>query len=263
MRPLKIASIQMSLKEGDVKGNSEKAWSLLEDAGRSGAGLAVLPEMWWTGFSYRKLATHAPETPRSLDEAGRIAARYGMTVIGGWPEEEKGNLYNAAYVIGPDGTVLGSYRKVHLFAPMKEEVFLSRGDKPFTVDTTFGKVGVVLCYDLRFPEFVRSLALAGAEIVVAPSQWPEARVDHYRILLQARAIENQIFVVGSNRTGRGGKVVFGGASAIVGPRGEVLARCGREEGAALADVDLNAVSEVRGEICYLDDRIAGVDDLSS
>ena len=263
MRSLKIASLQLSLQEGDVDGNSTKALSLLDQSGGAGVSLAVLPEMWWTGFSYRKLPELADGTPGSLAAVGEIARRHGMTVVGGWPEKNGDRIYNAAYVIGPDGAVVGSYRKIHLFSPMKEDVFLSPGDSPVVVETEIGRIGVILCYDLRFPELSRRLALQGAELIVVPSQWPEDRIDHFWTLLRARAIENQLFVAAANRAGKGGKVVFGGYSGIIGPRGETLGECGSDECVAIADIDLDDVARVREEICYLDDRVPGVDDIGS
>lgn len=263
MRPLKIAAVQMTLREGDTEGNTAGACASLDQAGREGVTLAVLPEMWWTGFSYRKLPLFARDTAASLGEIGDVARRHGMAVVGSWPEEGEGKIFNTAYVVGPDGRARASYRKIHLFRPMKEDLFLSPGDSLLVDDLGFVKLAVVLCYDLRFPELIRRLALARAEVVVVPSQWPEARIDHFRTLLRARAIENQIFLVGANRAGRGGKVSFGGYSAIVGPRGETCAECGAGEGVALAEVDLDEIGRVREEICYLDDRVPGVDDIQT
>ncbi len=251
----------MSLREGDVDGNTEKAEAFLEEAGRSGVSLAILPEMWWTGFSYRRLPSAAARTGGSLEAVGEIARRHGMTVVGGWPELEGGSIFNTAYVIGGDGKVKGSYRKIHLFHPMKEDRFLSPGDRPVVVDLDFGKVGLLLCYDLRFPELARRLALNGAEMIVVPSQWPEERVEHFWFLMRARAIENQLFVAGANRSGRGGKVRFGGYSSVIGPRGETLTEGGSHECVTFADIDLEEVSRVRSEICYLDDRVPAVDGL--
>jgi predicted amidohydrolase len=263
MRPVKIAVIQMSLREGDVEGNTAKALSFLEQAGGAGVTLAVLPEMWWTGFSYRRLPDFADGTPGSLRAVGGVARRHGMAVVGSWPEKEGDRIYNTAYVIGSDGSVRGSYRKAHLFSPMKEDVFLTSGDSLTVVKMEFGALGVLLCYDLRFPEFVRRLALDGAELIVVPSQWPEARIDHFWTLLRARAIENQLFVAGANRAGTGGKVRFGGHSGVINPRGESSGECGSDECVAMADIDLDEVAKVREEICYLDDRVPAVDDIVS
>lgn len=260
-RIIKVAAIQMSLQEGDVEGNARKAEALLEDAGRGGVSLAILPEMWWAGFSYRQLPSLTGRTGESLEAVGDIARRYGMTVVGGWPEREGESIYNTAYVIGSEGDVKGSYRKVHLFRPMKEDRFLSAGDRPVVVELDFGRIGLLLCYDLRFPELARRLALGGAEMLVIPSQWPEARVEHFWFLLRARAIENQLFVAGTNRAGRGGKVRFGGYSGIIGPRGDTLSEGGSRECVAMAEIDLDEVKEVRAEICYLEDRVPSVDNL--
>jgi predicted amidohydrolase len=260
MRCVTIAAVQMALQEADIAGNSVRALELLDRAGRAGAGLAVLPEMWWTGFSFRRLPAFADETPASLRAVGEVARRYGMAVIGSWPEKEGDRVFNTAYVIGADGEVRGSYRKVHLFRPMKEDLFLSPGNSLTTVDLDFGKVGIAICYDLRFPDMARKLALAGAEVIAVPSQWPDVRIEHFWMLLRARAIENQLFVVGANRTGWGGKLRFGGYSAVIGPAGETHAEGGGKDGLALAEVDLDAVAEARREMCHLDDRVPGVDD---
>jgi predicted amidohydrolase len=253
---LKTAVLQMSLVEGDVDGNSRKAHEMLEDAGASGVKLAVLPEMWWTGFSYRRLPEFVKDLESSLGAVGDIARRHGMAVVGGWPEGEGGRIFNTAFAIGADGEVKASYRKVHLFSPMKEDLFLARGSKTVLCEVHGTAVGMILCYDLRFPEMVRRLALDGARILAVPSQWPDARVEHFWTLLRARAIENQIFVAGANRCGKGGKVRFGGYSGIIGPLGETPAECGSHEGAPVAD-------EARKDICYVDDRIPEVDDIST
>jgi predicted amidohydrolase len=263
MRLLKTAAVQMRLREGDTEGNSSKALAVLAEAGDAGMDLAVLPEMWWTGFSYRRLPELVEGTEASLAAVGEVARRHHMTVIGGWPEKEGDRIYNTAFVIGPDGAVAGSYRKVHLFSPMGEDSFFHRGDDLAVFDAPWGKVGVLLCYDLRFPELARRLALQGAELIAVPSQWPEERIDHFWTLIRARAIENQLFIVGANRTGREGKISFGGYSGVIDPRGEACGECGSEEGVATAEIDLDQVAQVRKEICYLEDRVPGVDDITS
>ncbi len=203
MRSLTIAAVQMALQEADIVGNTVRALELLERAGREGAGLAVLPEMWWTGFSFRKLPAFADETPASLRAVGEVARRHGMAVIGSWPEKEGDRVYNTAYVIGADGEVRGSYRKVHLFRPMKEDLFLSPGNSLTTVDLDFGRVGIAICYDLRFPELVRKLALAGAEVIAVPSQWPDVRIEHFWMLPGAGDREPDLRCRGeSHRLGR-------------------------------------------------------------
>ena len=144
MRLVTVAAVQMSLKEADTDGNTARALDLLDRAGREGAGLAVLPEMWWTGFSFRRLPAFADETPASLGVIGEVARRHGMAVIGTWPEREGDRIFNTAYVVAADGEVRASYRKVHLFRPMKEDLFLSPGDSLTTVDLHFGRVGVAV-----------------------------------------------------------------------------------------------------------------------
>jgi omega-amidase len=149
---------------------------------------------------------------------------------------------------------------VHLFGPMKEDRHFVRGRAVAVVDLEIGTIGLALCYDLRFPELSRKMALAGAELLVYPSQWPEIRLGHFHTLLAARAIENQIFTAGVNRAGRSSSIQFGGGSTVFGPRGDVLAHLGGEDGYAEVDLDLDQVAAARETITYLAGRVREVDE---
>jgi predicted amidohydrolase len=261
MSKIRIAVVQPTLEEGDVAGNWRKVRKALEQAGSRNANLVVLPEMWLAGYAYRRLEELAGRTPASLEKVGALARRLGLFVVGSWAERcLDGRICNTAHVVGPDGRVRSSYRKVHLFGPMKEDRHFAPGEAVAVADLEIGKVGVGLCYDLRFPELARKMALRGAELLLFPSQWPEIRLGHFHTLLAARAIENQLFTVGANRTGRNASVLFGGGSTVIGPRGEIVAQLGEEEGLIEADVDLGLVAEVREEISYLAGRVKDVDE---
>jgi len=123
-----------------------------------------------------------------------------------------------------------------------------------------GRIGIALCYDLRFPELSRKMALAGAELLVYPSQWPEIRLGHFHTLLAARAIENQVFAAGVNRAGRSAAIQFGGGSTVISPRGAVLAQLNGEDGYAEVDLDLDQVAAARETITYLAGRVREVDE---
>ena len=261
MRKLKLAVVQPALAEGKCAANWRAARAALERAGSAGADLVVLPEMWLTGYAYRSLAELSEQTPESLERVGALARRNGYSVVGSWAERaDDGYLYNTACLIGPDGRVRARYRKVHLFGPMKEDRHFVRGRSVAVVDLEIGRVGIALCYDLRFPELSRKMALAGAELLLYPSQWPEGRLGHFHTLLAARAIENQVFVAGVNRTGRSAAVQFGGGSTVIGPRGEVLAQLGGEVACAQTDLDLDQVAAAREAITYLAGRVREVDE---
>jgi len=261
MRKLKIAVAQLALAEGAWAANWRAAKAALDQAGVGEADLVVLPEMWFTGYAYRRLGELAKRTPQSLESVGALAKKYGYFVIGSWAERgDDGHLYNTACIVGPDGRVCGRYRKVHLFGPMKEDRHFVRGRTVAVADLKIGRIGVALCYDLRFPELSRKMALAGAELLVFPSQWPEVRLGHFHTLLAARAIENQVFTAGINRAGRSASIQFGGGSTVIGPRGDVLAQLGGEHGYAEVELDLDQVAAVRESITYLAGRVREVDE---
>ena len=261
MRKLKLAIAQLPITEGACGANWLAAKAALDRAGAGEADLVVLPEMWLTGYAYRRLDELANRTPESLQRVGALAKQYGYFVVGSWAERgDDGRLYNTACLVGPDGLVRARYRKVHLFGPMKEDRCFVRGRAIAVVDLEIGRVGIALCYDLRFPELARKLALAGAELLLYPSQWPEVRIGHFHTLLAARAIENQVFTAGVNRAGRGSSVQFGGGSTVIGPRGEVLVNLNDEPAWATVDLDLDQVAAARETITYLADRVREVDE---
>ncbi len=262
MRKIKLALAQLALAEGAVAANWRAAKAALDQAGAGGADLVVLPELWQTGYAYRQLPALARETPASLHRVGELAKKYGYFVAGSWAErdEEDGLLYNTAYLIGPDAKVRARYRKVHLFGPMREDRHFAAGRAVCVAKLGIGTIGVALCYDLRFPELARKMALRGAELLVYPSQWPQVRLGHFHTLLAARAIENQLFVAGVNRSGRSAAVQFGGGSTVIGPRGEVLAQLGEEQGFLEAELDLDQVAAARASVMYLADRAREVDE---
>lgn len=261
MRKLRLAAVQPALAEGACAANWRAVKAALDQASAGEADFVVLPEMWLTGYAYRRLDELAQHTPESLERVGALAKKNGYFVAGSWAERgEDGHLYNTACIIGPDGRVRARYRKVHLFGPMKETHHFLRGRSAVVADLEIGKIGIALCYDLRFPELARKMALAGAELLVYPSQWPESRLGHFHTLLAARAIENQVFAAGVNRTGRNHAVQFGGGSIVIGPRGEVLAQLGGEEGFLEIELDLDQVAAARETITYLADRVREVDE---
>ena len=261
MRRLRIALAQLALAEGACAANWRAAKTALDQAGAGEADLVVLPEMWLTGYAYRSLGELAKRTPESLGRIGALARKYGYFVAGSWAERGgDGHLYNTACIVGPDGRVRARYHKVHLFGPFKEDRHFVRGRDAVVADLEIGRVGIALCYDLRFPELARKMALRNAELLLYPSQWPEERLGHFHTLLAARAIENQVFAAGVNRAGRNHAILFGGGSTVVGPRGDVLAQLGPEEAFAEAELDLEQVAEARKQVTYLADRVREVDE---
>jgi predicted amidohydrolase len=164
-----------------------------------------------------------------------------------------GRIYNTAYLIDR-GELIGSYRKLHLFSTMGEDRFLSAGNASLVAETSIGRLGIAICYDLRFPELFRKLALEGAEIICLPAEWPKPRQQHWLTLLRARAIENQLFVVAANCCGIQGKLDFFGLSQIVSPLGNILAIAEAEDAELVAACDFSEMETCRNQIRTLTDR---------
>ncbi|PLX83252.1 MAG: carbon-nitrogen family hydrolase [Desulfuromonas sp.] len=253
-RKLCASAVQFNITLGDVDANLAKALSRIRRVHGEGALLAVLPEMWSCGYAYKHLSTLAEQTPRVIAALQEITAELGMVIVGSLPEKAGDTLHNTAYVID-QGTVAGSYRKLHLFSTMGEDRFLTGGDRTLVVPTSVGRLGVAICYDLRFPELFRKMALEGAEILCLPAEWPKPRQEHWRTLLRARAIENQVFVAAANCCGVQGKLDFFGMSLLISPRGEVLAEAGETDAELSAQFDFEEMANYRFQIpCFKDRR---------
>lgn len=220
-----------------------------------GADLVVLPELWpQGGFSYDRWEDEAESLDGPVVEAMRAAARdVGATVhMGSLVErDEAGRLFNTSVLLGPDGATLATYRKVHLFGFGEgEPKLMSAGDGM----VVHGRLGLATCYDLRFPEQFRLLLDAGAEVVLLVAAWPAKRVAHWRLLAQARAVENQTYVVACNTAGTHAGVPMGGRSIVVEPWGAVLAEADEDEVVLVVDLDLELVRATREQFPVLADR---------
>ena len=251
-REIKAAAIQFNIKLGDIDANVAEVKAAVARVAAQGCGLAVLPEMWSCGFDYRNLPELAKRTPEVVEEMGRLSAEYGLVLVGSLPEPDGEKVCNTAYLLDR-GSLVGTYRKIHLFSLMNEDRSFTGGDSWLVADTSAGRIGVFICYDLRFPEMARRLALEGAEILVVPGEWPKPRKEHWRSLLKARAIENQLFVVAANCCGVVGKLDFFGSSLIIGPKGEFLAEGGYDNCELTATLDFSVMESWRQQIpCFRD-----------
>ncbi len=253
MSSIHAAAIQFTVKQGDVDANLAHVREALARVADQGANLAVLPEMWSTGFAYRNLNELAGRTEGIVAELLELSARHKMVIVGSMPEPNGDKVFNTIYV-ADNGTLAGVYRKIHLFSLLGEDKAFSGGNQWLLAETSIGKIGVIICYDLRFPELSRRLAIEGAQIICVPAQWPKPRQEHWRTLLRARAIENQLFIVSCNACGIIGKLDFFGMSMIIGPKGELLAESGEEEGEIFAPLDMQSMEEWRAQIPCFKDR---------
>ena len=250
---INAAAIQFNVKQGDVDANLDYVRQALKRAAASGAGLAVLPEMWSSGFAYRTLNELAGRTAGIVDELLQLSRELKLVIVGSLPEPHGEKVFNTVYVVD-NGRLAGTYRKLHLFSLLGEDKAFDSGDSWLLADTSVGKLGVIICYDLRFPELSRRLALEGAEVICVPAQWPRPRQEHWRTLLRARAIENQLFVVACNACGPIGKLDFFGMSMIIDPKGELLAEAGEAAAEISAPLDMRLMADWRAQIPCFNDR---------
>jgi len=252
MNPLRLALIQMDLAWEDVAENHRRARTHLERARAGGARLAMLPEMFCTGFSMESDRIAQPPGGPSETFLRDAARELGMSILASVPEAGPPRPRNMALLAGPDGS-LARYAKIHPFTFGGEHRVYAGGDGIVTVPVEGARVTPFVCYDLRFPEPFR-LAAEDTDLFAIVANWPEARREHWRTLLRARAIENLCFVAGVNRVGEGGKLRYAGDSVVVSPWGEVLVEGGADQAVLFADVDPAAVRDARSKFPALRDR---------
>lgn len=251
--PAKVGFLQFRVRFGDPAANLAVVRRRLAALAPPSGALLVLPELWSGGFAYRELAALAAETPVLLAALAAEARRYGIYLAGSLPEARpsaagRPGYHNTLYLVGSDG-VLATYHKQRLFAPMAEPDHFRPGLQAGPLVTPFGPVAGLVCFDLRFPELAAAQVRRGAGLLLLAAQWPLARREHWRVLLRARAIENQIFLVAGNTCGRVGDTDFAGNSTIIAPDGEVLAEAGETATARLVSLDYSRLVEVRQRFC--------------
>lgn len=252
---MKLACIQMDIAFGEPDENFVKVAAYLEEAAANGADTIVLPEMWNTGYALTELQELADGTGRTLAFLQEFAKRKNVNIVGGSVSTKKlDGFYNTMYVVDKTGELVSEYDKAHRFGLMDEHIHLQEGGGLGTFELEGITCGGVICYDIRFPEWIRAQALNGAKVIFVSAEWPEARIDHWRILLQARAIENQCFVVAVNRVGSDPKNEFGGSSMVIAPWGEVRLDMAKQEGIGYTEIDLTEVKNVRERIPVFADR---------
>ena len=254
---MKISCIQMDMEFCNPTENYLKAEKLIEESIKDSPDVIVLPEMWNTGFfPHDNLAELSDNNGEKTKKAiGLLAGKFGVNIVAGSVANVKnGEVYNTAYIFSRTGECVAEYDKTHLFTPMHEDDSFRKGNRlcSFTLDGN--KCGIIICYDVRFPELTRSLCVDGLDFLFVVAQWPNVRIPHLETLTRARAIENQMFVVCCNSCGKVGDTVYGGHSAIIDPWGEVLCNAGENEEAISADCDTSVLKNIRETINVFSDR---------
>ncbi len=254
---MKISVIQMDIHLGDPDTNYLSAGRLITQAAESDPDVIILPEMWNTGYSLENIRDVADlGGVRTEREIGSLAQKYGINIVAGSVSNISGDkIHNTLLVFDRNGQRVAEYNKIHLFRLMDEHKYLDGGNSLSVFKLDGHLCGGIICYDLRFPELIRSLALKGIEILFVPAQWPYPRLEHWRVLSTARAIENQIFVTACNRVGSVGNNRFFGYSRIVDPWGNIAGELIHEKEDILSvEVDLSEVAKVREAIPVFGDR---------
>lgn len=250
---MKVAAIQMDIVWERPDKNMTKAARLIAEAAAMGARLVALPEMFPTGFSMDAAETAEPPQGRVERFLSEQARHHSLYLLGTKVERRPGRPVNAALLFGPDGALSLRFAKVHPFSLAGEHRHYDAGAGLPVAPVDAFKAAAAICYDLRFPELFRAYAFRGAELFLVPANWPADRVAHWSHLLQSRAIENQAYVIGINRVGDGGGLHYNGCSSIIDPMGVCLAQALDREQVVAADIDREALVEVRRKLSFLQD----------
>ncbi len=255
---MRVGIIQMNVVKGNRPANRQTVAERVDTLMRQPCPpqVIVLPELWSTGYALKQAAELA--TPEGEDEAaflGELARKYHVAFAGSSVMAlHEGRIFNRAQIVDENGRLVGSYDKIHLFGPMDEDTVFSPGREAVPFFLYGACCACIICYDLRFCELPLKLALEGAQVLFISAEWPLVRKDHWITLLRARAIENQLFVVGCNRSGGPEGRRCGGHSTIVAPDGTILAQADANDALLCGDLNLDLVRATREAIPAFKDR---------
>ncbi|SKC86265.1 carbon-nitrogen family hydrolase [Maledivibacter halophilus] len=253
----RISLIQMDVSFENPSANFRKAEGFIEEAMKDKPDFICLPETWNTGFfpkeELEKLADENGNTTKKF--LSKLSKKHNVNIIGGSVAVKRGDqVYNTSYIFNREGTLVAEYDKIHGFSPSGENEYFKGGENLCVFEIDGVKAGIVICYDLRFLELIRSLALKGIDILFLPAQWPHPRLNHWKTLSVARAIENQMFVAAVNALGTNGKLEMCGNSMIIDPWGNILVNAEEEEKIVTSVVDFEIVKDIRNRINVFKDR---------
>ena len=254
---MRVSAIQMDMKFADPAYNFKHAEELIREAAASKPDVIVLPETWNTGFFPKENLKELSDKDGAAvkDMCSALARELNVNIVAGSVSNNRGgHIYNTACVFDRAGACIAEYDKTHPFTPMGEHEVYTPGDHLVTFTLDGVRCGLLICYEVRFPELWRTLALRGAQVMFLPAQWTAARQYHWETLTAARAIENQLFVVSCNACGERDGTLYGGFSRIIDPLGAVLAQGGGEEEIVTAALDLSSIAPLRARVPVFHDR---------
>jgi predicted amidohydrolase len=255
---MRIALYQCQSQPLDVEGNLARLQARAREAAQWDVELLVLPEMFLSGYNIgagvaRNLAQASDGA--NAEQVAQIARQSGLAILYGYPElDEQGNVYNSVQLIDRTGTRLGNYRKTHLFGDADRAMFSAGEQAPAVFEFNGWKLGLLICYDLEFPENARRLAAAGAELILVPT----ANMVPYgfiaEVTVRSRAFENQCYVAYANYCGKEMEFEYCGLSSIAGADGQQIAKAGRDEALIVGTLDKATLASARTAFTYLNDR---------
>lgn len=243
-----VSLIQMDILPEKVEYNLKAALNLMKKALKDKSQAIILPEMWSTDFLKIQNKKLAESTNIVLKELQAFAKENNIFILSPLPELEKNKLYNTMFIISPQGKIEHKYRKIHLFKLTGEHLAYTPGQEKSSLVTPFGKWATAICFDLRYPDLIRELVAKDVDVLFVAAQWPVERKEHWENLLKARAIENQIFVVGVNRIGKSNGLEFPGTSLVFDPWGDLVAEGSTGEEVLTCQIDLNKIKDVRKKL---------------
>lgn len=236
--------------------NETKIKKLIAENIQDETEVIVLPEMWNNGYALQALKEHADnQLQRSFQFIKSLALHYNVDIIAGSvSNREDENIFNTAFAVNRHGEKIYEYHKIHLVPMLNEPDYLNAGHNvPYMFELSDGTpVSQIICYDLRFPELTRYPAASGAKVMFYVAQWPEVRLNHWRKLLQARAIENNMYVIAANTCGSDDNTLFAGHSLVINPNGDIIAEANQVETVLNVKLNLNEVDEQRKKIPVFD-----------
>ena len=255
MAKLNISLAQMNIVLGDVGRNTYRMQEIAAEAARRGSHIVVFPELWSSGYALEQSKDLASTlNSGTFAQVTTVATQNKIGIVGSILEKRGLEVANSASFCAPNGRVMGVYRKIHLFRLFDEDKWLQAGSAPLSMNLPWGDTALAICYDLRFPELFRNYAAEGAKMIVIPAEWPLVRLEHWRALLVARAIENQCYIVAANAAGETGDTTYAGHSMIVDPWGKIVVEGGEDPMLLTAEIEMDLVDEVRERIPVFQDR---------
>ncbi|WP_077367919.1 carbon-nitrogen hydrolase family protein [Anaerosalibacter sp. Marseille-P3206] len=264
MGKMKVGICQMIVKE-DKDENIKRASNMIRNAASNGSDIIVLPEMFNCPYENKYFPMYAEEFPgKTTNTLARLSKELGVYIVGGSiPEKDNNIIYNTSYIYNREGNLVGKHRKVHLFdiqvengIKFKESDTLGYGKEVTVFPTEFCKIGVAICYDMRFPELIRLMALEGAEVIIVPAAFNMTTGPaHWELLVRTRALDNQVyFIAASPARNQSASYHAYGHSSVVNPWGTVISEADEKECIIYGDIDLELVQRVRRELPLLNHR---------